>query len=125
VKGVIRPNPRKHPPLLDSEYVTSRNQRAPRLRFGRSTSEWNWHIHDLAHDTLGNAVGAKQDWDNEIIEEREVLRLNPNNDLTHFNLGLALVGIRGKSGITPRDGYPALEGVRQYPGNVVTNAACL
>ena len=28
-------------------------------------------------------------------------------------------------GHQPRDGYPALEGVRQHAGNVATDAACL
>ena len=33
---------------------------------------------DLAHSNLGDALGKKGDWDGEITEEREALRLNPN-----------------------------------------------
>ena len=43
-----------------------------------------------AHVDLGLALGDKGDWDGEIAEEREALRLNPNNDLAHNDLGVAL-----------------------------------
>jgi tetratricopeptide (TPR) repeat protein len=43
-----------------------------------------------AHDNLGAALGKKGDWDGEIAEEREALRLNPNNGPAHVNLGVAL-----------------------------------
>jgi Flp pilus assembly protein TadD len=40
------------------------------------------------------ALGKKGDSDGAIAEEREALRLNPDNDAAHNNLGLAL----GKKG---------------------------
>jgi tetratricopeptide (TPR) repeat protein len=33
---------------------------------------------------------SKGDWDGAIVEEREALRLNPNNELAHYDLGHAL-----------------------------------
>ena len=37
-------------------------------------------------------LGTNGDWDGEIAEEREALRLNPNNEMAHVNLGVALGG---------------------------------
>jgi Flp pilus assembly protein TadD len=39
---------------------------------------------------LGTALGVKKDWDGEIAEEREALRLNPNNASAHYCLAFAL-----------------------------------
>jgi tetratricopeptide (TPR) repeat protein len=44
----------------------------------------------MAHANLGLALGSTGDWDGMINEEREALRLNPNNDLAHADLGFAL-----------------------------------
>jgi tetratricopeptide (TPR) repeat protein len=40
-----------------------------------------------AHANLGLALAAKGDWDGDIAEEREVLRLNPNSGNAHYLLG--------------------------------------
>ena len=51
----------------------------------------------MAHNNLGAALGGNGDWHGEIAEEREALRLNPNNDAAHGSLGVAL-GSTGDSG---------------------------
>jgi superkiller protein 3 len=40
--------------------------------------------------SLGVALGKKGDWDGEIREEREAIRLDPNNPFAHNDLGVAL-----------------------------------
>jgi Flp pilus assembly protein TadD len=42
------------------------------------------------HVQFGVALGNQGDWDGEITEEREALRLNPNNGNAHYFLGMAL-----------------------------------
>jgi hypothetical protein len=42
----------------------------------------------MAHNNLGAALGGNGDWHGEIAEEREALRLNPNNDAAHGSLGV-------------------------------------
>ena len=43
-----------------------------------------------AHEILGVALGNKGEWDGEIAQEREALRLSPNYADAHLNLGVAL-----------------------------------
>ena len=40
--------------------------------------------------TSASRSDSKGDWDGEIAEDREALRLNPNNASAHNNLGFAL-----------------------------------
>jgi len=47
-------------------------------------------MNDLAHAYVGLALGGKHDWDGDINEEREALRLNPNNDFCPRQLGCRL-----------------------------------
>jgi Flp pilus assembly protein TadD len=44
----------------------------------------------MAHANLGTALGGKGDWEGQISEEREALRLNPDNAMAHYALGIAL-----------------------------------
>jgi Flp pilus assembly protein TadD len=44
---------------------------------------------DEAHALLGAVLGKKGDWEGDIAEEREALRLNPRNAQAHFTLGFA------------------------------------
>ena len=64
------------------------------------------------------ALGEKGDLDGEITEEREALRLSPNNDMVRNNLGLAL----GKKG--DWDGAIAQyrEALRLNPNNDAVHA---
>jgi tetratricopeptide (TPR) repeat protein len=45
---------------------------------------------DAAHTNLRNAHSEEGDSDGAIAEQREAVRLNPNNDMAHNNLGAAL-----------------------------------
>ena len=44
----------------------------------------------LRTTTSASRSEVKGDMDGAIAEYREALRLNPNNDMAHYNLGLAL-----------------------------------
>jgi Flp pilus assembly protein TadD len=45
----------------------------------------------LAHANLGTALGQhKGDWDGQIAEEHEALRLDPKDAWAHYALGVAL-----------------------------------
>ncbi len=44
----------------------------------------------MAHAGLGLVQSARGDWDGSIAEEREALRLSPNNAIVHASLGDAL-----------------------------------
>ena len=43
------------------------------------------------HAYLGVALGGKKDWTGEITEEREALKIDPDNDFARANLGIALM----------------------------------
>jgi len=47
---------------------------------------------ESAHSNLGLELGQKGDWDGDIAEELEALRLNSKDEITHTNLGGALEG---------------------------------
>ena len=49
---------------------------------------------EWAHVNLGDFLGWKGNWDGEIAEEREALRLNPMNDAAHAKIGVALFNKR-------------------------------
>ena len=44
------------------------------------------------YDSLANALGQQNKWDDAASAAREAIRLNPNNDMAHISLGITLEG---------------------------------
>ena len=53
---------------------------------------------EVAHVSMGVALGSKQNIDGAIAEFREAIHLEPKDDNAHYNLGVALMNKRDADG---------------------------